>query len=64
MHHGDVASFVAWCKEENLPIIAIDNTETSTRLETATLPKACVFLFGQEGPGLSAEAIAAADQVL
>jgi tRNA G18 (ribose-2'-O)-methylase SpoU len=64
MHHPDVASFVAWCKKENLPIIAIDNTETSTRLETAILPKSCVFLFGQEGPGLSTEAIAAADQVL
>jgi tRNA G18 (ribose-2'-O)-methylase SpoU len=28
------------------------------------LPKECVLLFGQEGPGLSDEAIAAADQVL
>ena len=64
MHHPDVASFVNWCSENNLPIIAIDNTETSTRLETAVLPKECVFLFGQEGPGLSDEAIAAADQVL
>jgi tRNA G18 (ribose-2'-O)-methylase SpoU len=64
MHHPDVASFVAYCQKENLPIIAIDNTETSTRLETAKLPKSCVFLFGQEGPGLSTEAIAAADQVL
>jgi tRNA G18 (ribose-2'-O)-methylase SpoU len=64
MHHPDVASFVDWCKTENLPIIAIDNTETSTRLETAKLPKSCVFLFGQEGPGLSDEAIAAGDQVL
>jgi tRNA G18 (ribose-2'-O)-methylase SpoU len=64
MHHPDVATFVTYCQKENLPIIAIDNTETSTRLETATLPKECVFLFGQEGPGLSAEAIAAADQIL
>jgi tRNA G18 (ribose-2'-O)-methylase SpoU len=64
MHHPDVANFVKWCKENNLPIIAIDNTENSARLETAVLPKECVFLFGQEGPGLSDEAIAAADQVL
>ena len=63
IHHPDVASFVTWCKENNLPIIAIDNTETSTRLETAKLPASCVFLFGQEGPGLSAEAIAAAAAV-
>jgi tRNA G18 (ribose-2'-O)-methylase SpoU len=64
MHHPDVASFVNWCSENSMPIIAIDNTDSSTRLETAVLPKECVFLFGQEGPGLSDEAIAAADQVL
>lgn len=63
MHHPDVPSFVKWCQENHLPIIAIDNTETSTRLETATLPKECVLLFGQEGPGLSEEAITAASAV-
>ena len=63
IHHPDVASFVAWCNQENLPIIAIDNTDASTGLETAKLPKSCVLLFGQEGPGLSAEAIAAAAAV-
>lgn len=63
IHHPDVASFVTWCNQENSPIIAIDNTDASTGLETAKLPKSCVFLFGQEGPGLSAEAIAAAAAV-
>ena len=29
-----------------------------------SLPERCVLLFGQEGPGLSAEAIAAADAVV
>jgi len=32
-------------------------------LETAELPKRCVLLFGQEGPGLSEAARAAADRV-
>lgn len=63
MHHPDVASFVKWCNENQLPIIAIDNTDRSTRLETAKLPKECVLLFGQEGPGLSEEAILAASAV-
>ena len=63
MHHPDVASFTSWCNENELPIIAIDNTETSTKLETAILPKECVLLFGQEGPGLSEEAISAASAV-
>ncbi len=33
-------------------------------METAVLPAACVLVFGQEGPGLSAPAQAACTQVL
>jgi len=33
-------------------------------LETTGLPLRCVLLFGQEGPGLGTEALAACDQVL
>jgi len=51
-------------KKENLPIIAIDNVEGCKKIEKFKLPKACVFLFGQEGPGLSDEAIKASDVVL
>ena len=61
-HHEDVASFVAWASEAGLPIIAVEHTETSKPVDAVALPKACVLLFGQEGPGLSPEAVAAADQ--
>ena len=64
LHHPDVADFVAWAGTENLPIIAIDNVPGSVIIETFTFPERCVLLFGQEGPGLSAEAIAAADAVV
>ncbi|MEQ1737727.1 MAG: TrmH family RNA methyltransferase, partial [Rhodoglobus sp.] len=40
---------------------AVDNVEGSQRIEAYRLPERCVLLFGQEGPGLSAEALAAAD---
>lgn len=63
MHHPDVPSFVLWCSENKLPIVAIDNTESSTRLESAKLPRECVLFFGQEGPGLSTEALKAAHAV-
>ena len=36
----------------------------SVIIETFDLPERCVLLFGQEGPGLSAEALAAADAVV
>lgn len=64
LHHVDVAAFVAWCAAESLPVIAIDNVPGSVIIETFSFPERCVLLFGQEGPGLSDEAIAAADAVV
>jgi len=55
---------VAWCAAEKLPLIAIDNVPGSVIIETFAFPKECVLLFGQEGPGLSPEAIEAADAVV
>ena len=63
-HHETVEEFIKWAKSENLPIIAIDNVPGCQKIEEYKLPKACVFLFGQEGPGLSDEAIKASDVVL
>ncbi|WP_345376208.1 TrmH family RNA methyltransferase [Frondihabitans cladoniiphilus] len=64
LHHPDIASFVEWARDAGLPVIAIDNVPGSVPIETVDLPERCVFLFGQEGPGLSSEAIEAADSVL
>ncbi len=64
LHHPDVAAFVAWAAGEQLPIIAIDNVPGSVIIETFRFPERCVLLFGQEGPGLSEEAIGAADAVV
>jgi tRNA G18 (ribose-2'-O)-methylase SpoU len=64
LHHADVAGLVEWARAENLPILGIDNVPGSVLIETFTLPERCLMLFGQEGPGLSPEAIAASDAVL
>jgi tRNA G18 (ribose-2'-O)-methylase SpoU len=58
-HHPDVAALAQWADLERLPLIAVDNVDGSVPLESASLPAACVMLFGQEGPGLSDEAVAA-----
>jgi len=63
-YHTDVAGLVAWAREQSLPIIAIDNVPGSVIIETFAFPERCLLLFGQEGPGLSDEAIAAADAVV
>jgi tRNA G18 (ribose-2'-O)-methylase SpoU len=59
-HHADISNFAAWAAEQSVPIVAIDNIEGSVPIESTPLPNRCVLLFGQEGPGLSAEASAAA----
>jgi tRNA G18 (ribose-2'-O)-methylase SpoU len=61
LHHPDVADFVAWCRAEKLSIVAVDNVPGSVPIETHSIPEECVLLFGQEGPGLSPEALVAAD---
>ncbi|WP_408932452.1 TrmH family RNA methyltransferase [Corynebacterium sp. YSMAA1_1_D6] len=53
MHHEDVAKLMAWAGEQELTVVAIDNTPGCVPLETAELPKRCLLLFGQEGPGVS-----------
>ncbi|MGH1550512.1 TrmH family RNA methyltransferase [Leifsonia poae] len=64
VHHDDVDSFVAWARGAGLPVIAIDNVPGSVGIETFALPRECVLLFGQEGPGLSPAALDAADAVV
>ena len=60
-HHPTVEDFAKWCSENKLPIIGIDNMPGSKQLESAKLPENCVLLFGQEGSGMSEEALAVCD---
>ncbi|MGA1828514.1 TrmH family RNA methyltransferase [Microbacterium sp.] len=59
-HHEDVVSFAAWATDAGIPVIAVDNLPGAAPIDSADLPERCVLLFGQEGPGLSPEALAAA----
>ncbi|SFA77008.1 tRNA G18 (ribose-2'-O)-methylase SpoU [Amycolatopsis marina] len=63
-HHGDVGALAAFAAEQGLAVVAVDNTPGALPLESAELPRDCVLLFGQEGPGLSAEAQQAASLVV
>ena len=62
-YHPTIAGLLAWAEGEGLPVVGIDNLPGSVPLETTDLPERCVFLFGQEGPGLSADARAAVAMV-
>lgn len=60
MHHETVDYLLDWALAKGLTIVAIDNTPGSVPLETATLPRECLLLFGQEGPGVTEAARAGA----
>ena len=65
-HHESIESLLDWTAAHDdgpLPVIGVDNLPGSVPIESTELPQRCLLLFGQEGPGLSAAAHAAAEQV-
>ena len=62
-YHRDFTELAQWCRDESLPLVGIDNLPGSVPLEGFALPRRCVLLFGQEGPGLSRGAHEAASAV-
>jgi tRNA G18 (ribose-2'-O)-methylase SpoU len=64
LHHPDLDDLVAWADERGLPLLGIDNLPGAEPLETFAMPRECVLVFGQEGPGLSESARAACSRTL
>jgi tRNA G18 (ribose-2'-O)-methylase SpoU len=62
-HHPTVDDLVAWAVAEDLPLVGIDNLPGAVPLEATELPRRCVLVFGQEGPGLSPAAHEACTRV-
>lgn len=68
-HHPAVADLVEWASAAGeggtpLRLIGVDNVPGSVPIETYDLPRGCVLVFGQEGPGISPEMLAACEDVL
>lgn len=63
-HHDSVEDLLAWASEVALPVLGVDNLPGSVPIGSADIPRACVLLFGQEGPGLSGPAREACQAVL
>ena len=59
-HHPDVGALLAFARTEGLAVVAVDNSPDAVALETVELPRRCLLLFGQEGPGLTDAARAGA----
>lgn len=63
-HHEDIEDFAEWAAGAGIPLVAVDNVPGAVPLDRADLPERCVLLFGQEGPGLSHEALATASSIV
>ena len=63
-HHPTLDAFAAWARGAGLPVLGIDNLPGSVAIDSYALPRECVLLFGQEGPGLSEPARSLAEAVL
>jgi len=70
-HRDDVTALLAWAAEvpladggRGIAVLGVDNLPGAVPLETYRLPRECVLVFGQEGPGLSEQVRAACTAVL
>ena len=63
-YHPALADFAAWAQEAGLPVLGVDNLPGAVAITEAEIPQACLFLFGQEGPGLSDVARKICERVL
>jgi tRNA G18 (ribose-2'-O)-methylase SpoU len=62
-HHDTTADLLAFAADAGLVVVAVDNVPGAVRIEHTKLPRNCLMVFGQEGPGLSDAARQACDQV-
>lgn len=63
-HHEDTAALLEFALAHGLTVVAVDNVPGSVPIETARLPRECLLLFGQEGPGVTDAAKQAAHQTV
>ena len=63
-HHQTVGDFVASMRDRDIAVVGVDNLPGAQPIETTALPRKCVLVFGQEGPGLSVEVRETAELVL
>ena len=59
-HHDTTAELLEFATDARLTVVAVDNVPGAARLESTSLPRECLLIFGQEGPGITDDAKAGA----
>jgi tRNA G18 (ribose-2'-O)-methylase SpoU len=52
-HHDSTAELFDFATSAGLTVVAVDNVPGAARLEETALPRDCLLVFGQEGPGIT-----------
>ncbi|WAJ45817.1 RNA methyltransferase [Mycobacterium sp. Aquia_216] len=52
-HHDSSAELMDFATAAGLSVVAVDNVPGAARLEEISLPRRCLLVFGQEGPGIT-----------
>ncbi|BBZ26418.1 RNA methyltransferase [Mycolicibacterium madagascariense] len=52
-HHATTEDLLAFAAEAGLEVVAVDNVPGAVPLERTRLPRHCLLIFGQEGPGIT-----------
>ncbi len=52
-HHDTTDELLAFAADAKLTVVAVDNVPGAARLEETSLPRECLLIFGQEGPGIT-----------
>jgi tRNA G18 (ribose-2'-O)-methylase SpoU len=52
-HHDTTAALLDFAAGSGLTVIAVDNVPGAVPLEHTALPRECLMVFGQEGPGIT-----------
>ncbi len=55
-HHDTTAQLLDYTAGAGLTVVAVDNVPGAVRLEHTPLPRECLMVFGQEGPGITDDA--------
>ncbi len=64
LHHDSTAALLGYAEDAGLTVVAVDNVPGSVPLEQTPLPRECLLVFGQEGPGITEEIMAGAATVV
>jgi tRNA G18 (ribose-2'-O)-methylase SpoU len=59
-HHDSTTALLTFAAQAGLTVVAVDNVPGAARIEQTALPRQCLMIFGQEGPGITDDAKAGA----